>query len=73
MEANVISLPINYGAQRVPLSNKSQVDLVIVDKISSDIIIDVLAKSIAYKKVYGQDMPNQITDKMRMQCTKVTI
>lgn len=69
----MISLPVNYGAQRVPLSNKSQVDLLIVDKISPDIIIDVLAKSVAYKKVYGQDMPEQITDKMRMQCTKVTL
>jgi len=69
----MISTTINRGSQRVNLTNNAQLSLNVYEKVSVDTIVDVLAKSVAYNKVFGKELPNQVDDKIKNQLMRVTL
>ncbi len=69
----MISTTINRGSQKINLSNNAQLSLNVYEKVSVDTIVDVLAKSVAYNKVFGNELPNQVDTKIKAQLTRVTL
>jgi hypothetical protein len=69
----MISTTINRGSQKINLSNNAQLSLNVYEKVSVDTIVDVLAKSVAYNKVFGSELPNQVDTKVKSQLTRVTL